>query len=75
MTAITFALIGMVKGRLVGESLFSHAVESLMRARGVLGSARGPAIRLAPNFFNSIEDIDRALDLLAAVTSKAGSSA
>lgn len=34
VTAITFALIGMVKGRLVGESLFSHAVESLITGGG-----------------------------------------
>jgi selenocysteine lyase/cysteine desulfurase len=43
----------------------SHAVESAMRARGVLPSARGEAIRLAPHFFNTIDDVDRALDLLA----------
>jgi VIT1/CCC1 family predicted Fe2+/Mn2+ transporter len=34
VTAITFALIGMVKGRLVGESLLSHAVESLITGGG-----------------------------------------
>ena len=46
----------------------SHAVESAMRARGVLPSARGSVIRLAPHFYNTIEDVDRALDLLAEVT-------
>jgi len=45
----------------------SHAVESAMRARGVLPSARGEVIRLAPHFYNTVEDVDRALDLLAEV--------
>ena len=43
----------------------SHAVESAMRARGVLPSARGEVIRLAPHFYSTIDDVDRALDLLA----------
>jgi selenocysteine lyase/cysteine desulfurase len=45
----------------------SHAVESAMRARGVLPSARGEVIRLAPHFYSTLDDIDRALDLLAEV--------
>ena len=45
----------------------SHAVEAAMRARGVLPSARGPVIRLAPHYYNSIADVDAALDALAAV--------
>lgn len=45
----------------------SHAVETAMRARGVLPSARGPVIRLAPHFYNSIADVDTALDALAAI--------
>ena len=43
----------------------SHAVESAMRARGVLPSARGEVIRLAPHFYSTLDDVDRALDLLA----------
>ena len=46
----------------------SHAVESAMRARGVLPTARGSVIRLAPHFYNTIEDVDRALDLLVEVS-------
>jgi selenocysteine lyase/cysteine desulfurase len=46
----------------------AHAVERAMRARGVLPSARGQVIRLAPHFFNSIADVDTALDLLAELT-------
>lgn len=46
----------------------SHAIEREMRARGVLPSARGPVIRLAPHFYNTIDDIDTALDLLAELT-------
>jgi selenocysteine lyase/cysteine desulfurase len=45
----------------------SHRIEAAMRARGVLPSARGSVIRLAPHFYNTIEDVDRALDLLAEV--------
>jgi selenocysteine lyase/cysteine desulfurase len=45
----------------------SHAVEMAMRTRGVLPSARGPVIRLAPHFYNSVDDVDTALDALAAV--------
>jgi len=45
----------------------SHRIEAVMRARGVLPSARGSVIRLAPHFYNTIEDVDRALDLLAEV--------
>lgn len=42
-------------------------VETELRRRGVLASARGPALRLAPHFYNTGEEIDRALDLLAEV--------
>lgn len=45
----------------------SHAVEQAMRDRGILPSARGPVIRLAPHFYSTLEDVDRALDALAAV--------
>jgi selenocysteine lyase/cysteine desulfurase len=44
----------------------SHAVEERLRARGVIASARGSVIRLAPHFYSSLEDCDRALDALAA---------
>jgi selenocysteine lyase/cysteine desulfurase len=46
----------------------SHAIEQAMRARGILPSARGPVIRLAPHFYNTLGDIDAALDLLAELT-------
>jgi selenocysteine lyase/cysteine desulfurase len=45
----------------------SHRVELAMRAAGVLPSARGPVIRLAPHFYNTIDDVDTALDVLATV--------
>ncbi|MDA0313032.1 MAG: hypothetical protein O2992_13060 [Gemmatimonadetes bacterium] len=38
-----------------------------MRARGFIASARGPAIRLTPHFYNTTDDVDLALDALAAV--------
>jgi selenocysteine lyase/cysteine desulfurase len=44
----------------------SHAVEVAMRTRGVLPSARGPVIRLAPHFYSTVDDVDTALDALAA---------
>ena len=43
------------------------AVEAAMRARSVLPSARGPVIRLAPHFYTTLDDVDTALDVLAAV--------
>lgn len=46
----------------------SHAVEQAMRSRGVLPSARGDVIRLAPHFYSTMDDVDTALDLLAEVT-------
>jgi len=45
----------------------SHAVEAAMRARGVLPSARGQVIRLAPHFYTTLGDVDRALDTLVDV--------
>lgn len=48
----------------------SHAVETAMRARGVIPSARGPVIRLSPHFYNTIADVDAALDALAAVVQR-----
>lgn len=42
----------------------SHAVEAAMRKRGVIASARGPVIRLAPHFYNTINDVDVALEEL-----------
>lgn len=45
----------------------AHAVEQAMRARGVLPSARGEVVRLAPHYYNTLEDIDTALDVLADV--------
>ena len=58
--------------RKTGNTAFTvsdaHLIEQKMRERGVLPSARGPVIRLAPHFYNTIDDVDTALDLLAALT-------
>lgn len=48
----------------------SHAVEAAMRVRGVLPSARGPVIRLAPHFYTTTADVDAALDALTAVVQR-----
>jgi selenocysteine lyase/cysteine desulfurase len=45
----------------------AHAVEHAMRSRGIIASARGDVIRLAPHFYNTLDDVDRALDALAGV--------
>ncbi len=45
----------------------SHAVEAALRARRVIASARGPVIRLAPHFYNTEDDVDRAVDALASI--------
>jgi len=48
----------------------SHGVEAAMRARGVLPSARGPVIRLAPHFYTTLDEVDIALDTLASVVAR-----
>jgi selenocysteine lyase/cysteine desulfurase len=50
----------------------SHGVESRLRRQNIIASARGPAIRLAPHFYNTTDDVDRALDALAAAMSATG---
>jgi selenocysteine lyase/cysteine desulfurase len=52
----------------------SHAVEQAMRDQGIIPSARGDVIRLAPHFYSTIADVDRALDVLAEVHSPARSA-
>lgn len=42
-----------------------HALEETLRAVRIIVSARGPAIRIAPHFYNTIDDVERALDALA----------
>jgi selenocysteine lyase/cysteine desulfurase len=39
-------------------------IEQLLKERNVVASARGDVIRIAPHFFTTTEDIDRALDEL-----------
>jgi|TARA_B110000116_G_scaffold263845_1_gene270883 selenocysteine lyase/cysteine desulfurase len=43
----------------------SHAVEATLRSQNIIASARGHAIRLAPHFYNTTDDVDQALDALA----------
>jgi selenocysteine lyase/cysteine desulfurase len=45
----------------------SASVEAAMRSRGVIASARGPVVRLAPHYYSTVADVDRALDVLAEV--------
>ena len=50
----------------------SALVERRMRARGVIPSARGEVIRLSPHFYSTVDDVDQALDTLAAVVHGGG---
>ena len=47
-----------------------HRAEAALRERGILTSARGDVIRLAPHFFNTTDDIDRALTALSRLASR-----
>ena len=49
----------------------SHAVEAALRERGIIASARGPAIRIAPHFYSTTDDVDQALDALRDVLESA----
>jgi selenocysteine lyase/cysteine desulfurase len=42
----------------------AHGVEGRLRARGILASARGPVVRLAPHFYSTPDDVERALRAL-----------
>jgi selenocysteine lyase/cysteine desulfurase len=44
-----------------------HRVEALLKERQVVASARGRVIRIAPHFFTTCDDLDRAFDELASV--------
>jgi selenocysteine lyase/cysteine desulfurase len=50
----------------------AHSVELALRRRGVLASARGPAIRLAPHFYSTLDDVERSLDALAETLESGG---
>lgn len=45
----------------------SGVIERRLRAHGVIASARGSVIRLAPHFYSTLDDCDLALDALAGV--------
>ena len=45
----------------------SGVVERNLRERGVIASARGSVVRLAPHFYSTLADVDAALDALADV--------
>lgn len=43
------------------------SVEAELRKRGVLASARGSCIRLAPHFYSTLDEVDHAVDELARI--------
>jgi len=45
----------------------SHEVELKLKERGIVTSARGPVIRIAPHFFNTTAELDVVLDELASI--------
>ena len=53
----------------------SATVERSLRARGVIASARGNVIRLAPHFYSTLDDVEQALDALVAVLDDAAARA
>jgi len=48
----------------------SHGVEIALRKQGIIASARGDVLRIAPHFFTRLEDIDHVLDALAKAVRK-----
>ncbi|HLZ61997.1 MAG TPA: aminotransferase class V-fold PLP-dependent enzyme [Ktedonosporobacter sp.] len=46
---------------------YSHDIEAEMARRGIIVSARADVIRIAPHFFTTPEDIEKALNELSAV--------
>jgi selenocysteine lyase/cysteine desulfurase len=48
----------------------AHSAEAELFRQGIIASARGPALRLAPHFFSTEEDIVVALNALAEVVKK-----
>ncbi len=48
----------------------SRAVEAALKARGIVASARGPALRLAPHFYSTFEEVETALNALVEVTTR-----
>lgn len=48
----------------------SHAAEVALKERGIIASARGNVIRIAPHFFTTSQDIEIVLDELANILSK-----
>jgi selenocysteine lyase/cysteine desulfurase len=48
----------------------SHGVELALRKQGIIASARGDVIRIAPHFFTRLEDIDHVLDAVAKAVRK-----
>jgi selenocysteine lyase/cysteine desulfurase len=53
----------------------SATVERTLRNRGVIASARGDVLRLAPHFYSSMDDVDQSLDALASVLDERGARA
>ena len=51
----------------------AHEAENKLRDRGVIASARGPVVRLAPHFYSTEDDVNAALTALAEVFRSMGS--
>jgi len=45
----------------------SHEIEHALREEGILASGRGPVIRLAPHFYNTLGEMDHAIEVLQRV--------
>lgn len=47
-----------------------HDLEVELKRRGIIASARGDVIRLAPHFFNTEEEIDRAMGTVRSISNR-----
>ncbi len=46
-----------------------HEMENRLRSEGIITSSRGIGIRIAPHFYNTIDDIERAVSRIAEINS------
>jgi len=52
----------------------AHGVVDALRARGVISDTRPGLIRLSPHYFNTLDEMDRALELLAPLRAAAATA-
>ena len=63
-TALSILLVALTTAFACADS---YGAEAALRTRGIIAAARGPALRIAPHFFNTLDEVDLAVDTLAEV--------